>query len=75
MAGITTRTTGLAGQQQAGSPTPMAMPISASSSASLALSARVTVLRRAMSDLAGQLLHAVATGIEEISHEPAHLHL
>ena len=30
---------------------------------------------RAMSDLAGQLLHAAATGIEEISHEPAHLHL
>jgi hypothetical protein len=30
---------------------------------------------RAMSDLAGRLLHAAATGIEEISHEPAHLHL
>lgn len=30
---------------------------------------------RAMSDLAGQLLHGAATGIEEISHEPAHLHL
>jgi len=30
---------------------------------------------RAMSDLAGQLLHAAATGIEEISHQPTHLHL
>ena len=30
---------------------------------------------RAMSDLAGQLLHAAATGIEEISHEPTDLHL
>jgi Domain of unknown function (DUF1876) len=30
---------------------------------------------RAMSDQAGQLLHAAATGMEEISREPAHLHL
>jgi Rv2632c-like len=30
---------------------------------------------RALSDLAGQLLHAAADGIEEITHERAHLHL
>jgi Domain of unknown function (DUF1876) len=30
---------------------------------------------RAFSDLAGQLLHAAATGIEDSTHEPAHLHL
>jgi len=30
---------------------------------------------RALSDLAGQLLHAAAGGIEEITHERAHLHL
>jgi hypothetical protein len=28
---------------------------------------------RALSDLAGQLLHAAATAIEDVSHEPAHL--
>jgi hypothetical protein len=26
-----------------------------------------------LSDLAGQLLHAAATAIEDVSHEPAHL--
>ena len=30
---------------------------------------------RALSDLAGQLLHAAAGGIEEITHERANLHL
>jgi len=30
---------------------------------------------RALSDLAGQLLHTAATGIEQITHERAHLHL
>ena len=30
---------------------------------------------RALSDLAGQLLHAAAAGIEDITHERAHLHL
>jgi hypothetical protein len=30
---------------------------------------------RAFSDLAGQLLHAAATAIEDSTHEPAHLHL
>jgi Rv2632c-like len=30
---------------------------------------------RAFSDLAGQLLHAVATAIEESTREPARLHL
>lgn len=29
---------------------------------------------RALSDLAGRLLHTAATGIEEITHERAHLH-
>ena len=45
VAGIITLTTGLAGQQQARSVMPSAMPSSVSSSASLARSARVTVLR------------------------------
>ena len=45
MAGITALTTGLAGQQQALSAMPIAMPIPASSSASLALSAAVTAPR------------------------------
>ena len=30
---------------------------------------------RALSDLAGQLLHAAATGIEDVTHEQAHLNL
>ena len=30
---------------------------------------------RAFSDLAGQLLHAAATAIEDSTHERAHLHL
>ncbi len=30
---------------------------------------------RALSDLAGTLLHTAATGIEERTHERAHLHL
>jgi Rv2632c-like len=30
---------------------------------------------RALSDLAGQLLHAAATAIEDSTHERAHLHL
>jgi hypothetical protein len=30
---------------------------------------------RAFSDLAGQLLHAAATAIEDSTHEQAHLHL
>ncbi len=29
---------------------------------------------RALSDLAGKLLHTAATGIEEMTHERAHLH-
>lgn len=30
---------------------------------------------RAFSDLAGRLLHAAATAIEDSTHEPTHLHL
>ena len=30
---------------------------------------------RALTDLAGQLLHAAATAIEDSTHEPAHLYL
>jgi hypothetical protein len=30
---------------------------------------------RAFADLAGQLLHAAADGIEDSTHRPAHLHL
>jgi Domain of unknown function (DUF1876) len=30
---------------------------------------------RALSDLAGQILHAAATAIEDSTHERAHLHL
>ena len=30
---------------------------------------------RALTDLAGQLLHAAAEAIEDSTHEPAHLHL
>ena len=30
---------------------------------------------RAFSDLAGRLLHAAATGVEDSTHERAHLHL
>jgi len=30
---------------------------------------------RALSDLAGQLLHAAATAIEDVTHEQAHLNL
>ena len=30
---------------------------------------------RALSDLAGQLLHAAAAAIEDVTHERAHLHL
>ncbi len=30
---------------------------------------------RALSDLAGKLLHDAATGIEDMTHERAHLHL
>ncbi len=29
---------------------------------------------RALSDLAGQVLHAAASGIEDVTHRPAHLH-
>jgi hypothetical protein len=38
------------------------------------IGAQVAVAR-ALPDLAGQLLHAAAAGIEQITHERAHLHL
>lgn len=34
-----------------------------------------TAAARALPDLAGQLLHAAAASIEDITHEQAHLHL